>query len=317
MGKRCRESFPKRWENRAKDVLEIIHSDVCGPMENVLIGGSRYFLTFTDDFSRNTFVYFLKNKSDVLKYFKEFVTMAEKQTGKCVKALRSDNGTEFTNNAMSSFLKEKGILRQLTAPYTPQQNGVSERKNRTIVESARCMLHYAGLSYKFWAEAVSNAVYVLNATGTSSLNGKVPFEAFYGKKPSVGHYRTFGCDCYGFISKEKRTKWAPKSCKCYFLGYSSQTKGYRLFDPKTGKVIVSRDVKFNKDSFSGRVEHSHDTELEIEHEVQEHTTEIDVPKEKETAKETEQKEPNTETVVVIGIAATLYIYIGMQPTEAS
>ena len=121
IGKQCRESFPKRSENRAKDVLEIIHSDVCGPMENVSIGGSRYILTFTDDFTRYTFVYFLKNKSDVLKYFKVFVTMAEKQTGKCVKVLRSYNGTEFTNNAMSPFLKEKGILRQLTAPYTPQQ----------------------------------------------------------------------------------------------------------------------------------------------------------------------------------------------------
>ena len=267
--------------NRAKDVLEIIHSDVCGPIENVSIGGSRYYLTFTDEFSRYTFVYFLKNKSDVPKYFKEFVTMVEKQTRKCVKILRSDNGAEFTNNAMSSCLKEKGILRQLRAPYTSQQNGVSERKNRTIVESARCMLHYAGLSYKFWTKTVSNAVYVLNATGTSSLNGKVSFEAFYGKKLSVGHYRTFGCDCYAFISKEKRAEWAPKSCKCYSLGYSSQTKGYRLFDPKTGKVIVSRDVKFNENSFSGRVEHSHDTELEIEHEVQEHTTENDSPKERE------------------------------------
>ena len=222
--------------------------------------------------------------------------MAEKQTGKCVKVLCSDSGAEFINNAMSSFLKEKGILRQLTAPYTPRQNGVSERKNRTSVESARYMLHYAGLSYKFWAEAVSNAVYVLNATGTSSLNGKVPFESCHRKKLSVGHYRKFGCDCCAFISKEKRTKWAPKSCKCYFIGYNSQTKGYRLFVPKTGKVIVSRDVRFNENSFSGRVVHSHDTELEIEHEVQEHTTETDVPKEKETAKETEQREPNAETV---------------------
>ena len=296
LGKQCRESFPKRSESRATDVLEIIHSDVCGPMENVSIGGSRYFLTFTDDFSRYTFAYFLKNKSEVPQYFKEFVTMAEKQTGKSVKVLRSDNGTEYTNNAMSSFLKDKGIVRQLTAPYTPQQNGVSERKNRTIVESARCMLHYAGLSYKFWAEAVNNAVYVLNATSTTSLNGKVPFEVFYGKKPSVSHYRTFGCDCYAFISKEKRTKWAPKSCKCYFLGYSSQTKGYRLFEPKTGKVIVSRDVKFNENSFSDRVQHGHEIELEIEQEVPKDTAEKDVQKEKETTNETEQEEPIVEVV---------------------
>ena len=260
-------------------------------MENVSIGGSRYFLTFTDDFSRYTFVYFLKNKSEVPQCFKEFVTMAEKQTGKSVKVLRSDNGTEYTNNAMSSFLKDKGIVRQLTAPYAPQQNGVSERKNRTIVESARCMLHYAGLLYKFWAEAVNNAVYVLNATSTTSLNGKVPFEVFYGKKSSVSHYRTFGCDCYAFISKEKRTKWAPKSCKCYFLGYSSQTKGYRLFEPKTGKVIVSRDVKFNENSFSDRVQHGHEIELEIEQEVPKDTAEKDVQKEKETTNETEQEEP--------------------------
>ena len=146
------------------------------------IAGSRYFLTFTEDFFRYTFVYFLKNKSDVPKYFKEFVTTAEIQRGKCVKIVRSDNGVEFKNNTMSSFLKEKGILRQLTVPYTPQQNGVRERKNRTIVESTRCMLHCAGLSYKFRTEAVSNAVYALNATDTSSLDGKVIFEAFYGKK---------------------------------------------------------------------------------------------------------------------------------------
>ena len=183
LGKQCRESFPKKSESRATDVLEIIHSDVCGPIENVSIGGSRYFLTFTDNFSRYTFVNFLKNKSEVPQCFKEFVTMAEKQTGKSVKVLRSDNGTEYTHNALSSFLKDKSIVRQLTAPYTPQQNGVSERKNRTIVESARCMLHYVGLSYKLWAEAVNNAVYVLNATSTTSLNGIVPFEVFYGKTP--------------------------------------------------------------------------------------------------------------------------------------
>ena len=156
-----------------------------------------------------------------------------------MKVLLSDNGTEFTLNAMHSLLKEKGIVRQLTAPYTPQQNGVSARKNRTIVESARCMLHYPGLFYKFWAEAVSNAVCVLNATSTTSLNGKVPFEVFYGKKPSVSHYHKYSCDCSAFISKEKRTKWAPKSCKCYFLGYSSQTKGYKLFEPKTGKLLLA------------------------------------------------------------------------------
>ena len=109
-------------------------------MENISVVGSRYFLTFTDDFSRYSFEYFLKNKSDVLQYLKEFVTMVEKQTGKSVKILRLDNRVEYTNNAMSSFLREKRILRQLTAPCTPQQNGVSERKNRTIVESARCMI---------------------------------------------------------------------------------------------------------------------------------------------------------------------------------
>ena len=99
-------------------------------MKNISIAGSRYFLTFTDDFSRYSFEYFLKNKSEVLQYLKEFVTMVEKQTGKSVKILRSDNGIEYTNNAMSSFLKEKRILRQLTAPCTPQENGVSERKKQ-------------------------------------------------------------------------------------------------------------------------------------------------------------------------------------------
>ena len=107
--------------------------------------------------------------------------MTQKQTGNCVKVLRSDNGTEFTSNAMSSFLKEKGTLRQLTAPYTPEQNGLNVRKNRTIIQSAGCMLLYTGLSYMFWAEAVGNAVYVLNATGTSSLDGKCHLKHSMGK----------------------------------------------------------------------------------------------------------------------------------------
>ena len=125
IGIQYRESFAKRSENRANEVLQIIHSDVRGPLENVSISQSRYLLTFTDDFSRYALAYFLKNKSGVPNYFKEFVRMAEKQTGECVKILRSDNGAEFTNNTMSSFLKEKDILRQLTSPYASQQNGIS------------------------------------------------------------------------------------------------------------------------------------------------------------------------------------------------
>ncbi|KAG2963263.1 hypothetical protein PC120_g27553 [Phytophthora cactorum] len=162
LGKQTRVSYMKSSPNRAKQVLEVIHSDVCGPMQTSTFSGKRYFVTFTDDKSHFCVVYLLRNKSEVADKFAEFVAMAETQTGKRVKTLRSDNGGEYTSGAMAKFCKDRGIEQKFTPPYTPQLNGVAERMNRTLVESARCMLEHAGLSKSYWGEAVMTATFLRN-----------------------------------------------------------------------------------------------------------------------------------------------------------
>ena len=251
-GKQKRAPFPKGQATRASEILEIVHSDVCGPMQENSLGGSRYFVTFIDDKSRFTAVYFMKTKDQVFEKFKEYETMVTNMTEKKIKILRSDNGGEYTSKEFSNYLKEKGIQHQLSVPRTPEQNGVSERMNRTIQETARCMIHNAGLDKKFWAEAVCTAVMIRNRSPTVAVDNMTPYECFYGKKPDVSHFKVFGCKAYMHVPKENRKKWDSKTKKCIFVGYSVTSKGYRLYDPVSRKICVSRDVLFDEDEFIQR-----------------------------------------------------------------
>lgn len=248
LGKHHRDSFPKGKALRATAPLELIHSDVCGPMKTTTDGGNRYFLTFIDDFSRMTWVYFLRQKSEVFTVFKKFQAMVERQSDLKIKVLRSDRGGEYTSNEFDRFCQDIGMERQLTVSYTPQQNGVAERRNRTIVEMAKSMIHDKGMPQQFWGEAVNTAVYLMNRHPTVAVEGKTPFEAWCGRKPSVNHLRVFGSICYAHIPKELRQKLDESSEKCIFVGYSSQTKGYRLYNLKKKKVIICRDVLFSEKS---------------------------------------------------------------------
>ncbi|KAI5336607.1 hypothetical protein L3X38_015875 [Prunus dulcis] len=247
LGKHQRNSFLTGYSWRASHHLELVHSDVCGPMNTTSTGGNRYFLTFIDDYSRKTWVYFLKYKSEVFDYFKVFKALAEKQSGFALKTLRSDQGGEFSSNVFENFLKENGIKHQFTARYTPQQNGVAERKNRTIMELARSMLKAKAMPNRFWAEAVACAVYLLNHASSNSVEGKTPQEAWSGLKPCISHLRIFGSIAYSHIPDETRRKLDDKSEKCILVGYSEKAKAYKLFNPLTNKIIVSRDVKFNEE----------------------------------------------------------------------
>ena len=136
-GKQHRLPYPKGSSSCATEVLEIVHSGVCGPMNVDSFGGSKYFVTFIDDYSRYTYIYFMKQKSEVLEKFKEFVNVMQNITGKHIKVLRSDNGGEYTSKVLSEYMKQQGIIHQTTTPYNPAQNGLAERMNRTLVESAR------------------------------------------------------------------------------------------------------------------------------------------------------------------------------------
>ena len=152
------------------------------------------------------------------------------------------------SDAFLAFCKERGIQRQLTIAHTPQQNGVAERKNRSIVEMARSMLKGKGLPNSFWAEAVNTAVYILNCSATKGVSKMTPQQAYSGKKPSVAHFKVFGSECFMHVPDAERRKLDPKSRKCIFLGYDMESKAYRLYDPEAKKVQLSRDVCFQEDS---------------------------------------------------------------------
>lgn len=151
--------------------MSLIHSDVSGPMEVASLGDKRYFLTFIDDCTRKVFVYFLKSKTEVLEKFKIFKNFVENQANARIKVLRSDNGTEYVNKAMKQFLEKSGIHHETAVRYTPEQNGVTERMNRTLVEKAKCMLFEANLPVSFWAEAISTTAYIVNRCPSKALIG--------------------------------------------------------------------------------------------------------------------------------------------------
>lgn len=243
-GKHARQPF-KSSESSSTEILQLIHSDVIGPMETLSIGGARYVLVFTDDYSRKVSTYFLKTKSEVPDCFIEYKTMMENQTGKKIKCIRFDNGTEYMK--LIGYFRKNGILHQTTTPYTPQQNGAAERMNRTLIEKAKCLLFDANLPRNFWAEAVSMATYLTNRSVTS-VHKKTPDEMFFGKRVDLSNLKLFGSSVMVRIPKEKRKKWDKNSMKMIFVGYDMKTKGYRCIDKASLKLVISRDVIFIEES---------------------------------------------------------------------
>lgn len=241
-GKLHRLSFDTR-EEKSTRCGEIIHSDVCGPMNEDSYGGAKYYVLFKDDYSHFRFIFFLKQKSEVVEKFKIVVNIAEKQFGHPVKILQSDNGREYINEEMKAFCNENGIHHRKSVAYTPEQNGCVERDNRTIMELARSMIHSKGLSKRLWAEAAHTAVYILNRTGTSTVKNASPFQLWYGRPAQFDHFRIFGSEVYVHIPKEKRSKLDAKARKCMFVGYDEFQKGFRVMD-EHHRVTVARDVKF-------------------------------------------------------------------------
>jgi transposase InsO family protein len=227
LGKMTRTPFPKNTD-RKSELLEIVHSDVCGPMRIESNGNARYFVTFIDDFSKWCEIRLLKKKDEVFKAFEEYKASAEKRTGKSIKYLQSDNGKEFRNERFDAFLKEHGIGRRLTVTNNPEQNGVAERRNRTLVEMARCLLIQSGLPSSFWGEAVNTANYIRNRCPSNSLNGETAYQKWTGDTPDVSHLREFGCSAYTLNRSQNKGKFADRSRKGVLVGYSDESKAYRV-----------------------------------------------------------------------------------------
>ncbi|GAU31303.1 hypothetical protein TSUD_315120 [Trifolium subterraneum] len=246
IGKQQREAIPKQAKWRATTKLQLIHSDICEPINPCSNGGKRYFLTFTDDFSRKTWVYVLKEKSEAFDIFKNFKALIEVESGCLIQALRTDRGGEFTSNAFNEFCNSKDIKRQLTTAYTPQQNGVSERKNRTLLNIVRSMLASKNVPKNFWPEALKWATYVMNRSPTTSVKDLTPEEAWSGVKPSVLHFRVFGCLAYVHVPENQRKKLDNRSIKCVLLGLSDESKAYKLYVPVEKEIMISKDVVFDE-----------------------------------------------------------------------
>ncbi|KAF1332328.1 Integrase catalytic core protein, partial [Globisporangium splendens] len=250
LGKQTRVNFQSTAPERAKNMLDVVHSDVCGPMQTATFSDKRYFVTFIDDKSRFCVVFLLRSKSEVLDKFVQFVKFAETQTGRRVKVLRSDNGGEYVSNKFAAFCRNRGIVQQFTPPYTPQLNGVAERMNRTLVESARCMIEHAGLSKRYWGEAVTTAAFLRNRCPTRATgHDKSPHEVWTQKKPLLKNLKVFGCHAYVHVPSEKRSKLDARSVLCRFLGYSDHEKTYRFEELSSSRIVVSRDMQFMEDTF--------------------------------------------------------------------
>ncbi|KAJ4726144.1 Retrovirus-related Pol polyprotein from transposon TNT 1-94 [Melia azedarach] len=243
-GKLHRSKFPKAI-HRTKGTLDYIHSDCWGPSRVESLGGHRYFVSMIDDFSRMTWVFIMKHKSEAFKNFRQWKALVGNQTGKKIKRLRTDNGLEFCWSEFDEFCKNEGIARHHTVRDTPQQNGVAERMNQTLLERARCMLSNAELTRKFWAEAVSTACYLINRGPHTGIHLKTPFEVWFGKPADYSNLRAFGCTVYYHVNEGKLQ---PRAKKGVFVGYGDGVKGYRIWSPSEKRVILSRNVVFDKNS---------------------------------------------------------------------
>jgi len=196
-GKIHRKPFKPVGEIHSTARLQLVHSDVCGPMSTESIGGKKYFVTFIDDYSRCCSVYFMKHKSEVLEKFKEFEEATTTDSKNRIRRLRTDNGGEYVSKEFEAYLRSKGILHEFTVPNSPQQNGVAERMNRTL---ARSMLSHAGMPKGYWAEAIATAAYVRNCVSTTAFReDKTPFE-----RKNVSNLKVLGCTAYAHVPDEQR-----------------------------------------------------------------------------------------------------------------
>nr|GEZ95377.1 zinc finger, CCHC-type [Tanacetum cinerariifolium] len=221
LGKHSRAPFPNQTNTKSSEPLNLVCGDLCGPISPETKSGKKYMFLLIDDCNRYMWVYFLKSKDEALETFKEFKLKVENEVGKKLKSFRTDREGEFTSMEFIRYCKENGILRQLTAPYSPQHNGILERRNRPVMSTTR--------------------------TSTKALKDSTPYEALKDRKPNIRYLRVFGCKAYAKVTKPHLKKLEDRSKELVYLGTQPGSKAYRLFDPVTKDMVVSRDVKFKED----------------------------------------------------------------------
>ncbi|KAJ9542400.1 hypothetical protein OSB04_028906 [Centaurea solstitialis] len=245
-GKQTKASFKSKQISSISSPLQLLHMDLFGPVNVQSIGGKKYTLVIVDEYSRYTWVFFLRAKSDAPEEIILFVRKMERLNNLTVRSIRSDHGTEFKNSTLESFFEQKGISQNFSSVRTPQQNGVAERRNRTLIEAARSMLSEANLATQFWAEAVNTACYTQNRSLIVKRFRRTAYELFRNRKPSIEHLHIFGCVCYILNNKDNLGKFDSKSDDGIFLGYSSISKTYRVFNKRRQTIEETIHVKFDE-----------------------------------------------------------------------
>jgi hypothetical protein len=247
IGKQRRTPFPAEANYRATERLDLVHGDLCGPISPPTHGGKRYFLLLVDDKTRYMWIVLLSRKDEAPAAIKRWQASVEVETRVKLRVLRTDRGGEFTSTEFGEYCADRGVRRHLTAPYSPQQNGVVERRNQSVVGTARCLLKAKGVPNEFWGEAVNTAVHLLNCAPTKSVRDATPHEAWHGAKPAVGHFRTFGCIAHVKITKPGLKKLDDRSLRTVFIGYEHGTsKAWRVYDPVGKRVHITRDAVFDE-----------------------------------------------------------------------
>ena len=208
--------------------------------------GSISFITLTDDFSRFGWVYLMTYMSEAFEKFREFKNEVEKQSGKSIKTLRSDQEGEYLSTKFTLFLKDNGILAQLTPPYTPQMNGVSERRNRTLLDMVRSMMSFSKLLISLWGYALEIATHVLNVLPRKSI-ASTPYEIWKGKKPDLSYFRVWGCPAH--VKKHDTDKLKSRTGLCRFVGYLKETIGYYFYRLEEQSIFVTKRIIFLEDEY--------------------------------------------------------------------
>ncbi|GJU20016.1 putative ribonuclease H-like domain-containing protein [Tanacetum coccineum] len=253
-GKQHKASCKAKLMSYISQPLQMLHMDLFGPTSVRSINHKTYCLVVTDDFSRFSWVFFLASKDETSGILKRFITEIENQLNHKVKVIRCDNGTEFKNREMNELCGLKGIKREFSVARTPQQNGVAERKNRTLIEAARTMLADSLLPTVFWAEAVNTACYVLNRVLVTKPHNKTPYELIIGRPPSISFMRPFGCPVTILNTLDPLGKFDGKAEEGFLVGYSVNSKAFRVFNSQTRKVEENLHVNFleNKPNVAGQ-----------------------------------------------------------------
>ena len=226
---------------------ELLHMDLVGPARVRSVGGKWYVLVVVDDYSRYAWVFFLEDKGETFGFVRDLILrLKNERHGDAIRAIRSDNGSEFKNSRFETFCRDLGLEHQFSTPYTPPQNGVVERKNRTLCEMARTMLDEHRTPRRYWAEAVNTACYVSNRIFLRAFKKKTCYELMHGRTPKVSHFHVFGCKCFILKKGKNLDKFEARSVDGIFFGYATHSRAYRVLNLETNQIVETCKVTFDE-----------------------------------------------------------------------